>query len=124
MKPGRELDALVAERVMGWTDIKFGEEKTAGLLEGFGQPPSNSGRIAFPNYSTDISAAWEILEEFCLTHLTHGVNGWCCIIGRQIDETTVHSTEAKAETAPHAICLAALKVLGLNLGTKNILGAK
>lgn len=60
MNAGRELDALVAEKVMGWT----WDENTAWSPTG-----SRNARVAdgdlwwwLPPYSTDIAAAWEVVE--------------------------------------------------------------
>lgn len=69
MEAGRELDALVAEQVMGWQwfdssdravryfrppDIfRYGAIAEGGLTEYTDQ---------LPRYSTDIGAAWEVIE--------------------------------------------------------------
>jgi len=72
MEPGRELDALVAEKVMGWAwgDMDSGLE---GLLPPqdfrvYGLTPllifDDLGHLhGMPNYSTDISAAWGVVEK-------------------------------------------------------------
>lgn len=81
MEPGRELDAIVAENV-----IKFELEEGRGMLEKIspefakfmGYPVeeyekpnlvikwenSIGGQKEIPNYSSDISAAWEVVEHF------------------------------------------------------------
>jgi len=85
MKPGRELDALIAEKVMGWSWGIIGD--------------------LIPAYSTDISAAWEVVEEMgdCLHLRQHGEQGeweaWFC---------GYPNSKAHGETAPEAICKAAL----------------
>ena len=60
MMTNRELDALVAEKVMGWTNIR-------GTKEPSGKPPN--GKLSdfmtykfIPNYSTDIKAAWGVID--------------------------------------------------------------
>lgn len=63
MKPGRELDALIAEKVMRWNR----EHDECGL------PPGVYGSDniqPFPHYSTDISAAWEVVEKICPSVIT------------------------------------------------------
>ena len=55
MKAGRELDALVAEKVMGFP-VKIGDIT--------GEPYHAQFGYSMPNYSTDIAAAWEVLEKF------------------------------------------------------------
>jgi len=58
----RELDAAVAEKVMGWTSIKptpvIGQ--TCQLS---GYPPGIEAPCRVWYYSTDIAAAWEVVEK-------------------------------------------------------------
>jgi hypothetical protein len=60
MPAGRELDALVAEKVMGWELRQCERHKTepdgyaCGLCWGWDQ---------FPAYSTDIDTAWQVVEK-------------------------------------------------------------
>lgn len=56
MEPGRELDCWVAEKVMGWINVN----KETGT----GDKPNYHGfyGVKIPNFSTDIAAAWEIVE--------------------------------------------------------------
>lgn len=71
MKPGRELDALVAEKVMGF---RFEVDKAKGVSRwvGYGAygethtPPMAWKKWSYkiPPYSTDISAAWEVWEHY------------------------------------------------------------
>lgn len=91
MNPGPELDALVAEKVMGWRD-------DVALL-----PPS---------YSTDIKAAWEVVEKmgsnFIIASEKRGE--FAVFFGPgEIDEF------CKSSSSPHAICLAALKAVGYEI---------
>jgi len=65
----------------------------------------------FPHYSTDIAAAWQVVEHFeRLTYTTalHSIiDGWVCSF-----RGVRYADAAQAPTAPHAICLAALKAIG------------
>jgi hypothetical protein len=114
MKAGRELDALVAEMVMG-----FKREKKKWEFVSIGGHIPFPMRVPFddfPNYSTDISAAWDVVKKFAglgfitlfSTEWSSATRpsgpGWAC----QIDGSK--NTEL-GETAPHAICLAALKAV-------------
>jgi hypothetical protein len=96
MKPGCELDALVAEKVMGWcTDTDRG-----GFLLDF---------------STSIADAWVVVEKLASTYLFCLENSgsfWVADFGRSADRRA----QCTAETAPHAICLAALKAVGYERG--------
>ena len=123
MTPGRELDALVAERVMGW---KIAEHYPYGGSHG-GIPNAN-GTLrgvyirSVPFYSTDIAAAWGVVEHIFseglggvavdrynveMIHPDYGV--WvCCIVMRKDLQPSI---SINGDTAPHAICLAALKAV-------------
>lgn len=106
MEAGRELDALVAEKVMGldcsWRCV---------TLDGTGRDRGPARRIK--PYSTNIDAAWEVVEKLKENHTVniHGYSdGWeVGLIG-----PGSAAVDGQAETAPHAICLAALKAVGHN----------
>ena len=126
--PGRRLDALVAEKVMGWlwvTEDAEQPEAVPYLRDGkggvyyptvaaeFPKLPTAGGNI--PPYSTDIGAAWEVLEkmraqlpgkEIMLYHLDGWGVGSLCQAPSTIE---IGEHYGEAETAPHAICLAALQ---------------
>lgn len=59
---GRELDALVAKKVMGWREVITGVYCISGAA---GVPPENADGWwkTIPRYSTDIAAAWEVVEK-------------------------------------------------------------
>ena len=55
LKVGRELDALVAEKVMGWTNITD---------DFWGCPVRNrASMVPIHKYSTNITAAWEVVSK-------------------------------------------------------------
>jgi hypothetical protein len=60
MEPGRELDALVAEKVMGWKDERPQYDQCMVVNENVG---GMLGPIRVFAPSTDISAAWEVVEK-------------------------------------------------------------
>lgn len=68
MKPGREMDALIAEKVLGWTDIRrvnpavIHSFSADGNHANVGFSPVLYKHVPFPLYSTEISAAWEVEE--------------------------------------------------------------
>jgi len=119
---GRELDALVAEKVMGWIGIKkqmianaFGQP----VLEDYvGQPAIGVTQpVLVPRYSTMIQEAWKVADKLrgevqFLAVITgkgpQGTQPWICKINREGS-----FLEERADTAPLAICLAALKGVGL-----------
>jgi hypothetical protein len=108
---GRELDALVAEKVIGIPVKKFED----------GSWLTTTGENIEP-YSTDIAAAWEVVEHMRTTH-------WLDVFSLMSpsDESKfwfagfekkwhgrsyagIYDREA-GDTAPHAICAAALKAV-------------
>lgn len=114
MNVGQELDAKVAEVVMGWIDIHtFGLDN--GRLSGY--PPGEQKTFPVPHYSTDIAAAWQVVEK--LLKDGYEVHFHCLPDGRfhclimtdngEID-AGILLWEARADTAPHAICRAALEM--------------
>ena len=58
---GRELDALVAERVMGWVVETHGMGPEPPYY--YRQKTNRHGiHLTIPCFSTDISAAWTVVE--------------------------------------------------------------
>lgn len=93
LKPGRELDALVAEKVFGVDVGDIYYDSTMQEITNF----------SIPHYSTDISAAWEVVEKFGRFDLIlNGSGAWCAEFYGSWDRSF-------GDSAPHAICLAALK---------------
>lgn len=115
---GRELDAAVAEYVMGWSKhrrknplYRYGDPG----LDFIWVPPQFNGNVAYrrslPWYSSDISAAWQVVEELewpiNLHNCVHGE--WeCAILCPYEDENGEPRVAAVEPTAPAAICRAAL----------------
>ena len=128
MKPGRELDALIAEKVMGLHEFcSYAGKSKASLGWGKNGADFFKGEIsALPSYSTNIASAWEIVEK--LQSLRKSVRVYNQGI---VSETTdLYSCEIEnryyegepdtwfsgwVESAPHAICLAALKAMGVEV---------
>lgn len=110
MKPGRELDALVAEKVM---NFKRGTHVESGLVGWFREDGTLATNCFRP--STDISAAWEVFTHFGWQGAVgySGSNDWFCEIMygfSDIDGTSLYA-KSVADTAPEAICKAALMAL-------------
>jgi hypothetical protein len=110
MKAGREMDALVATEVMKQAVVQgancmweCGSETGPGLTHTYRATTGFYDPV--PLYSTSISAAWEVVEK--MRHLDPMVSWddpkW---------EVSFSDVWAIADTAPHAICLAALKAVG------------
>lgn len=117
MDAGRELDALVAEKVMGFVRLDIGAEVLvpSGLnLDSVVWPPR--GQIEFdrfvPSYSTTLELAWLIIETLGgeVGVSSPGGSGDCfASVGEHAGNLRRFRT---AKTVPHAICLAALEHVG------------
>jgi len=103
MKPGRELDMLVAEKVMGWM-VKVREIVWSVDKHGFTRP--------LPFFSSDIKDAWQVVESIkgrrIAIEKTLSGSFYCCI-GHSADGHK--PVDYQAKTAPEAICKAALLAL-------------
>src|SRR5437899_3127619 len=109
LKAGRELDALVAERVMGLVRC----EALHHVIEGgycHALPTSRDKGGETPCYSTSIAAAWLVVEKLqtqaCVWDLVEDKGGWFATAHCYGPER--HYGEW-ASTAPFSICLAALE---------------
>lgn len=121
MEAGRELDALIAEKVMGlqpWPVQEFSERVFRAALVPQGHDPLP---CSCPKYSSDIAAAWDVVER--LRDFKHpedehaGFTVWQYWKGGYAAGWSWHEAEygvELADTAPHAICLAALKAVGVD----------
>jgi hypothetical protein len=128
---GCELDALVAEKVMGWLGVvpEYMDVDRTRWFVPSGVPSYDVPREKVPAYSTDIAAAWTVVVELSRVGRSIGVfaessGDYVCEI-KDLDRTTdkyEYVAWTESETAPHAICLAALDVSGSSLlveGTPN-----
>ena len=118
MEAGRELDALVAGKVMGWLEVRKQSIANAmgqHVMDDFvGLPAAGAPQpVLVPRYSTMIQEAWKVADRLrgesqFVAVLSgkgpQGVQPWICKVNREGS-----FLEERAETAPHAICLAALK---------------
>jgi|SRR6185503_6855714 len=123
----RELDVLVAERVMGLDvyrhdggdDLVFTEDRDwadAGepLIDTGGNPRK------VPRYSTDIAAAFQVVEAILKRFRRFEIHALPDCYAVQVEDGTddinsYYVANVEAETAPLAICRAALAALGVEL---------
>lgn len=101
MPAGREMDALISAKVFSIMPFKH--------------PGENQEELFLPAYSTDISAAWEVVEKldpFDFELVRNADKSWDCLIWNRAKENRLW--EAKKiyvpdiSDAPLAICRAAL----------------
>lgn len=116
MNPGRELDAIVAEKIF---KIEVCRNEKGGWSEGPADYYDSYGEMILSNplkeYSTEIAAAWEVVDQL----KTINPEFWFSISrnppmqgdGWYVENGPDRETIAEGETAPHAICLAALAAL-------------
>lgn len=124
MNPGRELDALIAEKVFGWTDLKklHGCDVYSGFPAGFTPATDHpSERWIVRKYSTTIADAWAVIEKLFQLGWDTEVQGFDDLSssGKPYYRVRVARIDNQASAqidfshrAPHAICLAALKAVG------------
>ncbi len=124
MPAGRELDALVATKVMGWRTAHF----DASYGKWIGVPLDDYWEDV-PAYSTDLAAAWPLLDRFGFVVGPHFQAGWSTdpsgmprdgwfvfrdwesSVRSTFDEDSDRWALAIAETLPLALCRAALKMV-------------
>lgn len=91
MPAGREMDLLIDDKVFGMVNLSTGKLLESDLL---------------PNYSTDLSAAWEVMEKFSVFNFEfcreNGKGSACAIVNENLDNAVI------ADAVPLAICRAAL----------------
>ncbi len=121
---GRELDAVVAAKVMGLQVYQATEDDMIFTLE---REFVQAGDYCYdvehhmtrlvPAYSTSIEAAWQVVERMIEQKYTYYVGGF----GTEHEadfwmwNDDVGKCVAIAPTAPHAICLAALAAVGADV---------
>lgn len=102
MPAGRELDALVATKIMGWRTAHF----DASYGEWLGVPLDDYWEDV-PRYSTDIAAAWLVVKRMC-SFIGVDDDLW----GRFVDEmNTAHDyaiSDFLSHASPLIICRCAL----------------
>lgn len=95
MPAGREMDALIREKIFRRMPPRKDGELTRSWLDGY--------LCQDTYYSTDISAAWEVVEKQNVFQVIKSGDAWMV---RYHDGTYMDSV--MAPTAPLAICRAAL----------------
>jgi len=122
MKAGFELDAIVAKAVMNLIvrkeDYELTETHRRHLTSDIGADCVDTGMNNYnsycPKYSTNISAAWEVVEkmkedrepDICFNSESGGF--WTVVTYNNFSG----NHETMGDTAPHAIALASLKAVG------------
>lgn len=128
----RDLDVRIAREVFGYEVVPCTDTiHVAGVrcpewrINARDEDDFLSSQPAVPRYSSDIGAAWLIVDEFASRHIpcslysmSHGV--WFCFFGYTplLDPTNPlkPTHEARANTPAEAICRAAINALAATRG--------
>lgn len=135
MRAGCDLDVLVAEKVMGWEIVKGEYSLVCRTQDDFrlliwiepGRVVDNWGSF---NPSTDIEAAWQVVEKFtkcgvavhCCRHEEWGDDKWKCVLANPHPTGDIINFVARGDTAPEAICFAALAAVDQSRDSSNTVG--
>ncbi len=122
------MDALVARKVMGLDpltvdgDMQVFTWRREFLMAGDRFVVTDNGSESLPHYSTDIAAAWQVVEKMAegglrLSLDRFGGDPWWAEFA---DEGWEQGAQATSATAPMAICLAALKAKGVEVPTVSL----
>src|SRR5687767_14135438 len=116
---GLQMDALVAEMVLGWTGCveNVAAKRTKKTTQELGsnmvkcRPPNSKRDQLLPRYSNDIASAFEVLEPFDAWHLEKGSihDTMTCTIHHY--SNGVHDGWGSSKALPLVICRAALKAV-------------
>ena len=133
MPAGRELDTLVAKKVMGWVYREYwgqlvpSEQLDAPMWSEWAQDetgdvcrhpinrlsniPYRGDKPWIPEYSTEIDAAWKVVEKMqkdgFYFELSHDLCAWTAIFQHADSGKVIHVNTTKSN-APEEICRAAL----------------
>ncbi len=115
MKSGKELDALIAQKVLGWKSLKrrWSNGAHSGVLDYWVDENGTEMGSVLPKFSSDIEAAWEIVEVLeCVQFTLNWRQNWeweahFAILDPKTQDPDIY--EGTGESAPLAICLCALK---------------
>jgi hypothetical protein len=128
IEAGRELDALVAEKVMGWHVERFKFEYDGHISDSMvwitdpkrkDDPPYERQDVTInpKPYSTDMSAAWEVVEKLIekwesVSIRSNEKGSWEFYFSTWgFQKPNPFRFESAWLSAPHSICLAALTAL-------------
>lgn len=117
----REIDSLIATKVMGWKILTCKGIKIIAPPDYDGPDMMINADIkVIPSYSTDISAAWQVVEKMqeygyiLMLDATTTSEYYISFVG--LKDGSHISFFGNANTAPMAICRAALKCVGVEVG--------
>lgn len=133
LKPGPELDKLIAEKVMGYVVANHAHKKSTFVAAssqraiekarangvdfwGWDDEGNNEFCYELPHYSTKIVCAWQVVEKLqgpkcCVEIMAENDGTFTCEIWKDDGQMWISISDKNEKTAPFAICIAALKVV-------------
>ena len=113
LQAGRDLDALVATHVFDYR-TRSAKLTNPHLPDDWFQREPDGGETFVPPYSTDIKAAWDVVERLasCQPRLARYVSPDKWWVRMNACGSLATQVEGWADTAPLAICRAALRAVG------------
>lgn len=112
----RKIDALVAEHVMGFNDKVYQASRSLSKTH------TVMSQLTIPHYSTDISAAWEVVEKLFDGGFDTEIQVYLTDENKRLHRVVLNESKRQenafcefAESAQQAICLAALRAKGISV---------
>lgn len=118
IEEARKIDCAIAEKVMGlrvYEEAEYLDESWDDNLAMTDDKPTDYGVMIarIPNYSTDIAAAWTVMERLCELGFIYAISPHTVSLKQFGTDDGWEKTEGV--DVPHAICLAALKDVGVEI---------
>lgn len=110
MEAGRAMDVLIAEKVMGWTDIYYFKPEDTGPKSDCANGFDGKYYTAISCFSSDISAAWPVKDTMMLYFGSYFVKQIKSIIRKKTGEDAISDIEILDHLDAKLICQAALLV--------------
>jgi hypothetical protein len=106
------MDALVAEKVMGWTKEKTDINDWFEPFSRLWKPEDHD--TVLPPYSVSIAAAWKVVQEMSAKNFWAYMNifsSYCTVTFTGAQSPNEYNAEASTYELPLAICRAALRAV-------------
>lgn len=109
----RKIDKLIAEKVLGWIKTKPTSVLPYSMWVA---PPLGTVYTELPHFSNNMQAAWMIVDKWAEEGRFFSIHKWIdgpYVVALETDkEEKNYELQREAETAPMAICLATLGLVG------------
>lgn len=102
----RSIDWLIANKVKNW-DVWINDENELMVYQ-------NGRNFPLPHFSTNMADAWTVIEEFETAEVKKLMDDFYSCELTEI-QPSFRFRRGEAKTAPKSICLAALRMKGLDL---------